>query len=143
MVEGMNFVVKGMDRLAVTDLPTQLQGGPRPCPYKVLMRSAIKTNLYVGIWLHGTSGRRPKDSSCSDLPVPTSPLSQSNLLLLLPLQGPILHHTGTFPLFCRTKTLSYLESWKIQARLSEGYYQLGTWPDNIQDVRQGDAVDLK
>ena len=39
-MKGMDLMVEGMDRLAVADLPTQLQGGLRPCPYKVFSKSA-------------------------------------------------------------------------------------------------------
>ena len=44
---GMDLMVEAMDRLAVADLPTQLQGGLRPCPYKVFSKSVAidETNL--------------------------------------------------------------------------------------------------
>ena len=86
-------------RLAVAEslLPTELQGGPRPCPYKVMLLLSATfdiNNPYTGIWLHCTSWCWIKVSPCTDLPLPTCPLSKSYFLLLLPLQGPLLHYTG-------------------------------------------------
>ena len=93
-MEGMDLMVEGMDRLAVADLLTQVQGGLRPCPYKVFSKSAAidENKPDVGIWVYHPAW--PKVSPFIFLPFPASPLSKSHLLLFLHVRGSILHHTG-------------------------------------------------
>ena len=51
--------------------------------------------MYQGVRLHYPSQCQLKVSPRHDMSLPASPLSKSNLLIILPLQGPILHHTGS------------------------------------------------
>ena len=116
VVEGMNLVVKGMDQLAVTDLPTQLHGGPRPCPYKVMLglTATDENNPDIGIWLYRSSWQ--KVSPYFDLSLPASLLPKSHLLLLLPLPGPTLHNTGSLCLLTPPSSLRAMEGPSIAAR---------------------------
>ena len=111
-------------RLVVAEslLPTELQEGPRPCPFKESGCTALL----------GAGQRTRHAASCLFRPVrcPKAIFSSSCLY-----KGP--YCTIQVLFFCSVELaipFSSLESWEVKAWLSEGYHQLGAWSDNIQDV---------